>query len=71
MTRKNTISAYLHGELNNELNERGITKQLAVSLRNTREDIMRQIDTMRKKELYKHTEEDCSFLCKKKGTNQL
>ena len=67
MTRKQTNNAYFNGELVNELLERDITHTTVISTNKTREDIFREIDSMRRNELYPHNDNDCTDDCKKKG----
>ncbi|XP_056020933.1 uncharacterized protein LOC125650878 isoform X2 [Ostrea edulis] len=70
MTRKNAAAAYFNGEIANEVRERGLF-DIYITKNKTREDLMKQIDSIRKEELYEHREEDCSPLCKSKGCNNL
>ena len=70
MTRKNATSVYFTGELENEVRERELP-EVFISKTRTREDVMREIDCIRKTELYEHKEEDCSPLCKSKGCSNL
>lgn len=67
MTRKQTNNAYFNGELVNELLERGITDTTFISTSNTREDVFKKIDSMRRNELYPHSERDCTDDCKRRG----
>lgn len=67
MTRKNAAAAYFNGELQNELREKGLIEKTSFTTENSREEIMKQVDAMRKRELYHHTADDCSALCKQRG----
>lgn len=69
MTRKNVSSAYFNGELWNELLEKNLTSTFKISNTSTRESVMRELDSMRKQELYPHP--DCTDECKKKGCENL
>ncbi|XP_055999024.1 uncharacterized protein LOC130047675 [Ostrea edulis] len=69
MTRKNA-AAYFNGEIANEVRERGLF-DIYITKNKTREDLMKQIHSIRKEELYEHREEDCSPLCKSKGCSNL
>nr|XP_022311118.1 uncharacterized protein LOC111116419 [Crassostrea virginica] len=57
-------------ELENGVRERELP-EVFISKTRTREDVMREIDCIRKTELYEHKEEDCSPLCKSKGCSNL
>lgn len=67
MTRKQASKAYFYGELVNELIDRNITDTMVTSSAKTKEDVMKQIDQMRRNELYQHDKEDCTEECKKRG----
>lgn len=62
MTRKNAAAVYFTEELKNEIQERAF-QHIILSKTRTREDVMKEIDCLRKRELYEHKEEDCSPLC--------
>lgn len=70
MTRKNVAAVYFTEELENEIQERAL-QHIFISKTRTREDVMKWIHCLRKKELYEHKEEDCSPLCKSKGCSNL
>uniref|UniRef100_A0A8W8P019 Uncharacterized protein n=1 Tax=Magallana gigas TaxID=29159 RepID=A0A8W8P019_MAGGI len=70
MTRKNVAAVYFTEELENEIQERAL-QHIFISKTRTREDVMKGIHCLRKKELYEHKEEDCSPLCKSKGCSNL
>lgn len=71
MTRKQATNAYFNGELVNELKERNIVTTTVLSKEKSREDVMKDIDSLRRNELYLHDESDCSEKCQQKGIRLL
>ena len=65
LSRKKAMNAYLNGELLNEIRGRGLQDTITLSSSSTREDLLRFIDSVRRKELYHH--KVCSHTCKEKG----
>ena len=82
--RKNLSSAYYNHEVYCEMVERGNVDNVIfgpkvdpadtkrkISYKESIEAYMRDIDELRKNELYEHTSEDCSDACKKRGCGQV
>ena len=82
--RKNLSSAYYNHEVYCEMVERGIVGEVIfgpkvdpddtkrkISYNESIEGFMRDIDELRKNELYEHTSADCSEACKKRGCGQV
>lgn len=67
LTRKNVMNFFLNGELENEIRERKLCKEVNLSSSNTREMIMKDIDQKRRSEVYPHPPEDCSQECVRRG----
>ena len=67
MSRKNATEAYFTGELEQEVRHRGMVDQALFLLDESREVIMKDIDKMRRLEVYPHPPEDCTPKCKEKG----
>ena len=78
--RRNLSSAYYNHEVFSEMVERGTVENVIfgpkideadsrrkISYKESIENYMKEVDEMRKDELYKHTKEDCSEACQKRG----
>ena len=64
MTSKMALNCFFHNELEKEIEERDLTSQTVLSRRYTAEDVLGQVDKLRREELYPH---ECSENCRKKG----
>ncbi|XP_052089781.1 uncharacterized protein LOC127726445 [Mytilus californianus] len=71
LTRKQAMSAYLNGELANELRQRNMSSTLGMTNKMSRELVMQEIDKMRRQEHYPHDPKHCTDECKKKGCENL
>ena len=67
LSRKHAMNAYLNGELANELRSRKMAGVLGMDSKKSREDVMQEVDNMRRQEHYKHDPGHCTEECKKKG----
>jgi len=67
LNRKIVSSAFYWYEVEDEIRERGIDWTFKGNKEDQLDSIMAEIDRLRCSELYKHTEEDCSDICKKRG----
>lgn len=61
------MSAYLNGELANELRQRSMSSTMGMTTKMSRELVMQEIDKMRRQKHYPHDPSHCTAECKKKG----
>ena len=84
MGRKNLSTAFYNHQVYLEMNERKHTDQVifgpkenpqdptqSISHKESLEDYMRSIDSLRRNELYEHTSSDCSGPCRRRGCGKL
>ena len=84
MGRKNLSTAFYNHQVYQEMNERKQTDQVifgpkenpqdptqSISHKESLEDYMRSIDSLRRNELYEHTSSDCSGPCRRRGCGKL
>jgi len=62
-----TSKAFYWFELETELRERKMEWKFKGNVEQTMDDLIHHIDTLRRGELYPHSPQDCSDLCKKRG----
>lgn len=67
LNRKIVSNAFYWYEVEDEIRERGIDWTFKGNKEEQLDSIMAEIDHLRCSELYKHTEEDCSDICQKRG----
>lgn len=65
---KQCSSAFWNGELESELRELGNLAFFGLLKENdSREKVMEEVDKIRSKSVYSHSEDDCSDACKARG----
>lgn len=65
------MSAYLNGELANELRQRSMSSTMGMTTKMSRELVMQEINKMRRQKHYPHGPSHCTAECKKKGMSAI
>ena len=64
-------SAFYWHEIEAEIHDRHLNWSFVGPIEESKDRFMEYIESKRRNEIYKHPEEECSEMCKKRGTRRM